>query len=263
MLYPLPPNADLRSTFEKFGDIKPHQLLLATDFDGTLAPIVPEPAAARALSLSLVTLDRLVDLGVKVAVISGRSQQDLRNLVPIAGVRLLGENGIGEPTRLEAQALKRFNSIAGRVVVRQPGVWLEVKPGSTSIHFRQAPDAGPRLRAALLPAADDQGLVAGLGRMVIEVRASRADKTRALSVLLNGLESKAVIYAGDDECDRGVFELLGRLALKHLSVGVCSREVPDDLMTRCDVGVKGPEAFALFLCGLLAWAIRHRGSDTS
>lgn len=259
MMPPLPSNANLRSEFAKLGDLRPHQLLFATDFDGTLAPIVSEPAAARALTLSLMTLDRLVDLGVQVAVISGRSQQDLRNLVPVAGVRLLGENGMGEPRKPELRALKRFNLIAGRLVARQPGVWLEVKPGSTSIHFRSAPDAGPQLRAALLPAAADQGLVASPGRMVIEVRPSRADKTRALSVLLGGLAPKAVIYAGDDECDRGAFDLLLRLPLKHLSIGVWSHEATADLLTRCDVVAKGPEGFGLILCDLLEWAVHHRG----
>ena len=199
-----PRRGDLRPALARLGDVFPGQLLLATDFDGTLAPIVRHPDAATALPANLALIDRLVELGVHVAVISGRAQHDLRQRLPVPGSRILGENGIGDTTVVERKALDRFNAKVGRMIARQPGVWLERKPGSTSVHYRAAPEAGPDLSVAMLPIADRFGLVASMGRMVVEVRPQRADKARAVSVLIAGLQPKAVVYAGDDEPDQSV-----------------------------------------------------------
>ncbi|MHB8588461.1 MAG: trehalose-phosphatase [Candidatus Dormibacteraceae bacterium] len=212
-----------------------------------MAPITAEPNAASALPANLAIIDRLIDYGVHVAVISGRAQHDLRQRMPIAGSRLLGDNGIGGPTVEERRALNRFNSKAGPLIARQPGVWLEPKPGSTSVHYRGAPNAGPDLRAAVLPIANRFGLVASAGRMVIEVSPRRADKGRALLVLIAGLEPKAVIYAGDDEPDHRAFATLSRLPTPHLAVGVSSTERPAESFGNCDLVVDGPAGMSAFL----------------
>ncbi|MGH7760953.1 MAG: trehalose-phosphatase [Candidatus Dormibacteraceae bacterium] len=253
-----PRRGDLKPALARLGDVFPGKLLLATDFDGTLAPIVSHPDAAKALPANLALIDRMVDLGVHVAVISGRAQHDLRLRLPIQGTRILGENGIGDTTALERKALDRFNSKVGRLVGPQPGVWLECKPSSTSVHYRGAPDAGPALHAAVLPIANRFGLVAAMGRMVVEARPQRADKARAMAVLIAGVQPKAVIYAGDDEPDHSVFELLGRLPRPHLTVGVCSNERPVESFRDCDLVVDGPDGMSRFLRALLEWVARHQ-----
>lgn len=255
-----PRRGDLQPALARLADVSPGQLLLATDFDGTLAPIVGHPDAARALPANLALIDGLIDRGVQVAVISGRAQQDLRQRLPVPGSRILGDNGIGDTTALERRALDRFNSKVGRLIARQPGVWLESKPGSTSVHYRGAPDAGPSLRSAVLPIANEFGLVAAMGRMVVEVRPQRADKARAVGVLIAGLHPKAVIYAGDDEPDHSVFELLSQLPRRHLTVGVSSTERPVTSFRLCDLVVEGPEGMSVFLRGLLERVARHQPS---
>jgi len=254
---------DLHPALSRLGDVRPGQLLLATDFDGTLAPITAQPETASALPANLAIIDLLIDCGVHVAVISGRAQNDLRRRVPIAGSRLLGDNGIGGPTVDERRALDRFNSKAGPVIARQAGVWLESKPGSTSVHYRNAPTSGPDLRAAMLPLANRFGLVATAGRMVIEVAPRRASKGRALLTLIAGLEPVAVVYAGDDETDLGVFAMLSGLPRPHLSVGVSSAERPAKDFRDCDLVVDGPDGMNGFLRVLSERMARLRVEDPS
>ncbi|MGH7765055.1 MAG: hypothetical protein ACREOM_11650, partial [Candidatus Dormibacteraceae bacterium] len=77
-----PRRGDLKPALARLGDVPPGKLLLATDFDGTLAPVVGHPDAAKPLPVNLALIDRMVDLGVHVAVISGRAQHDLRLRLP-------------------------------------------------------------------------------------------------------------------------------------------------------------------------------------
>ncbi len=253
-----PRRGDLQPLLSRLGDVFPGQLLLATDFDGTLAPIVRQPDLARALPANLAVIDRLIELGVHVAVISGRAQHDLRAKLPIAGPRIMGDNGIGQATEGERSALDRFNRKVGPLVAQHAGVWLEPKPGSTSVHYRGAPDAEPWVQAVTLPNADRLGLIAKMGRKVVEVRPQRGDKARAISVLISGLQPRAVIYAGDDEPDRSVFDLLNELPRRHLSIGVCSAERPVNSFGGCDLVVEGPDGMCLFLRGLLERMARHQ-----
>jgi trehalose 6-phosphate phosphatase len=252
---------NLGPALARLGDVRPGRLLLATDFDGTLAPITAHPETARALPANLAIINLLIECGVHVAVISGRAQDDLRERLPIAGSRLLGDNGIGGPTIGKRRALDRFNSKAGPLIARRAGVWLERKPGSTSIHYRRAPNEGPDVRTAVLPIANRLGLVATVGRMVIEVTLGRADKAQALCTVIGGLDPRAVIYAGDDEPDQNVFAMLSRLPKPHLSIGVSSTERPPALFQDCDLVVDGPDGMSAFLRALSERMVRFRLDD--
>jgi trehalose 6-phosphate phosphatase len=248
---------NLGTALDKLGDVTPGQLLFATDFDGTLAPIERHPDAATPVPANLALVDRMVEMGVRVAVISGRAQHDLRARLQLLGPRVLGENGLTEIAAPERRALDRFNARVGRLIAMQPGVWLECKPASSSVHFRGAPEAGPDLRTTVAPIASRFGLVATMGRMVIEARPQGAEKARAIAALIDELQPKAVVYAGDDEPDQCVFELLSRLPRPHVTVGVSSPERGADKFQLCDLVVEGPEAMAAFLTALLERLVRR------
>jgi trehalose 6-phosphate phosphatase len=232
----------------------PKRLVVATDFDGCLAPIELDPAAVRPLPEAIDALRRLVTSILKVAVISGRSNSELSRLVPVGGVELLGDYGLDEPTPDELAALSALAAEADAVVSAAPGAWVERKAGSLTIHFRQAPRLGSWLLAELAPRAGRRGLRARQGRMVVEVMPARADKGTALRRLIEREGPGAAIYCGDDTGDLTCFEYLAGLELPHLAVGVRSPEVEPELFRLCDLVLDGPSSWAGALGKVAEWA---------
>ncbi|HEX6548242.1 MAG TPA: trehalose-phosphatase [Candidatus Dormibacteraeota bacterium] len=219
------------------------RLLIATDFDGTLAAIVPEPADARPLPGAIEVLQELVPRVLRVAIVSGRSTADLQRLLPVEGLLLLGDYGQPDSRPSDLDALGRFNLAAAELVARFPGLQLEEKPASTSLHFRARPAPGPELLDQAQKLAEPLGLAVRRGRLVVEVLPGGWDKARALRHLLEELAPKAALYGGDDYGDRGCFEYLASLEMPHLAVGVSSPETPAEVFAACDLVVEGPERY--------------------
>ena len=234
--------------------VPPSELILVTDFDGTLAEIVPDPAAARARPDALEALQELVMLLADVVVLSSRRPDQLEALVPISGVRLIGDSGLAMPRHAQREALDRFNGEASRLLERIPGAWLEAKPASTAVHFRKAALNGEEMLALLRPLLEGAKLSAALGRRVVEVHAPKVGKGSALAALLPGEDPAGVVCFGDDENDRSMFDYVSGLDVPHLVVGVWSAEAPDDLFDRCDLIVPGPAGATAVLCQIAEWA---------
>ncbi len=234
--------------------VPPAELILVTDFDGTLAEVVADPSAARARPESLEALQELVTLLADVIVLSSRPPDQLESLVPISGVRLIGDSGIALPRHAQREALDRFNADARRLLERIPGAWLEAKPASTAIHFRKTDMSGAEMLALVQPLLDGARLGAALGRKVVEVHAPKAGKGSALAALLPGEDPGGVVCFGDDENDRSLFEYVSALDIPHMAVGVWSPEAPDDLFERCDLVVAGPERATAVLWEIVEWA---------
>jgi len=234
--------------------IQPSEVILITDFDGTLAEIVQDPAAARARPESLEALEQLVRLLADVIVLSSRPPAQLEHLVPISGVRLIGDSGRALPRKAHKESLDRFNADASKLLERFPGAWLEVKPASTAVHFRNTELTGEQMLKLLHPLLDDARLAATPGRKVIEVHAPNAGKGTALAALLPIEDPGAVVCFGDDENDRSLFECVSRLEMPHMCVGVWSPEAPKDLFDHCDLVVPGPAAASAVLQEIVEWA---------
>src|SRR4029077_7331701 len=96
--------------------VPPNELMLVTDFDGTLADIGPDPARSAAVPEALDALRRLARLLKQVVVLSSRKSPELDRLVPLAGVRLIGDSGLAPPTPEEKRALERFNTEAAQLL---------------------------------------------------------------------------------------------------------------------------------------------------
>ena len=234
--------------------IQPAEVLLVTDFDGTLADIVQDPSGARACPEALVALQELVSLLADVVVLSSRPLAQLESLVPISGVRLIGDSGLALPRHALREALDRFNADASKILERIPGAWLEVKPASTAIHFRNTDLTGEQMLALLQPLLDGAHLSGALGRKVIEVHAPKAGKGTALAALIPSEDPGAVVCFGDDENDRSMFEYVCNLEIPHWCVGVWSPEAPQGLFDRCDVVVQGPAGATAVLEEIVEWA---------
>jgi trehalose 6-phosphate phosphatase len=235
-------------------EISPEDLMLVTDFDGTLADIGPDPSKSVALPGALDALERLSRVLKEVVVLSSRTATDLERLVPISGVRLVGDSGLPPPTPSEKRALDRFNAEAAGLLGLVPGVWIEKKPASTTIHLRKAQISGEEAMALLRPVIKATGLFGGQGRKVIEVHSRFGGKGTALAALLDEVDPGGVICMGDDENDRAAFEVLSAHPIPHMTIGISSPEVPSDLFKRCDVVFNSPHQTTAFLQMLADWA---------
>lgn len=234
--------------------IPPKEILLVSDFDGTLSEIVPEPAQAIGLTDSLLALGRLAQLLAGVVVLSSRTKLELARLVPVPGVQLIGDSGLPKPRGDELRGLKRFNAESAKLLGATPGAWLEIKPASSAVHFRNASISGEELLELLRPLLRETGLYGGLGRKVIEVHTPTATKGKTLAALVERLRPRGLVCLGDDENDRSVFEQASSMPIPHLCVGVGSTEVPPDLFDHCDLILEGPPEAAIFLRVLVDWA---------
>src|SRR5260370_38221060 len=128
-----------------------------------------------------------------------------------------------------------------------PGSWIEVKPASTAIHFRNTDMSGEEMVRLLQLLLDAARLEGALGRKVIEVHAPNAGKGSALAALLPGEDPRGVVCFGDDENDRSMFEYVDTLDVPHMCVGVWSPEAPSGLFDRCDLVVHGPAGASVVL----------------
>jgi trehalose 6-phosphate phosphatase len=234
--------------------VPPSEVVLVTDFDGTLADIVPDPAQTFARPEALQAVSRLVRLLADVIVLSSRTNPQLEALVPISGVRLIGDSGLAIPRHAHKEALEQFNADVAALLERILGAWLEVKPASSAIHFRNTNLSGHEMLVLLQPLLEGRPLAPYLGRKVVEVHAPKAGKGSALIALLPGLDPGGVVCFGDDENDRSMFEYVSSLDIPHMCVGVSSPEAPAHLFDRCDIVVSGPEEAAALLNEMVDWA---------
>ncbi|MGD9934000.1 MAG: trehalose-phosphatase [Dehalococcoidia bacterium] len=188
-------------------------LLIATDLDGTLAPIAQRPGDARVPTSALAVLDRLTQR-VTVAVITGRDLNTARRLVPCEGAVVVGSHGLeatftdGLLPLVDRSALGlALERVEQQVLTRVPSalVGVERKAISTAFHYRDAPELEGRLREALGDLPDTLRLRDG--RRVLEVLPNEdGGKDRALAALVNHFKPRAILVMGDDRTDAVMFE---------------------------------------------------------
>lgn len=204
------------------------RLLVASDFDGTMAPIVENPADAAPLPATEAALSALAALPrTVVAVISGRSLAVLTQLTDLPeSVHLIGSHGAELDgsfatgmTADERARLAEINRRAHEVAERFLGIEVEQKPASTAIHYRHVPDDDrPRaIEAIQAGACDVDGVHVTTGKMVVEVAALPTSKGIALDRLRRQQNATAVVFVGDDVTDEDAFT---RLAEPDVAVKV-------------------------------------------
>lgn len=231
-------------------------LLVALDFDGTLAPIVADPMDSRPVPGTAQTLTALAGLGAQVAVVTGRDARTVLSLSGLDGVPGLVVAGLYGAetwhdgvldTPDEPPQLGRLRARLRSVVAAGPdgAVWIEDKRLSLVVHGRLAADpegALDPLRGPVTQLADELGLEVHAGRDVLEVRLPGFDKARALQQLVHRHAPRAVLFAGDDVGDLPAFAAVRELCSEGLpawGVGVRSDEVPQ-LTDAADLMVDNP-----------------------
>jgi trehalose 6-phosphate phosphatase len=224
------------------------RVLVAVDFDGTLAPFVIDPLKARAVPGGLEALRAAAALGgVTAAIVSGRDLATLAALTGIGpgdGVALIGSHGAQanlQPahgtTFLDEDAAARLLLVRNELEVigsRYPAVRLERKPAAVALHTR---GVEPSVAAAATTAAIEvgqryPGVHVMPGKDVVELTVLEANKGSAVVELARASRSDATLYLGDDVTDERAFAALepasGDLTVK---VGegqtVAAQRVPD------------------------------------
>ena len=232
-----------------------------TDFDGTLAPIVDDPEAARPLDGVAPVLARLGLQYRVVAVVSGRPVAYLFDrLGSPQGVTLVGlyglEKGASGAIEVAPDAARWRGTVAevAEAAEREapPGVYVERKGLTVGLHVRRAPEHAGWIAAWAEQQASRTGLVVRSGRMTQELLPPiDTDKGAVATGLARDL--RAVCYVGDDVADLAAFAALSRMAKRGvatLSVAVRSAEVPAALLDQADMVVDGPEGALGFLTRL-------------
>ena len=229
---------------------RPDRAGILCDFDGTLSAIVDDPARARPVPGAADLLGRLARLYRTVAVVSGRPVAFLREHLGGRGLVLFGLYGLERlrGTEVEeADGAGTWRPIVADVTARAeasdgPGVDVEPKGLSVTLHYRNWPGREAGTRAWVDAEARRTGLVVHPGRLCFELRPPiERDKGSVVRELAAGLD--AACFLGDDEGDLAAFDALDALegdGLFALRVGVRSAEAPAALLERADVQVAGP-----------------------
>lgn len=240
---------------------------MLSDFDGTLSPIVLDPAAAGPLAGVVDTLHALAGRFGRVAIVSGRPVSFLADRLELAsrppsGLFLSGLYGIERfdsgVHSIDEQALG-FRTAVARVAdladaAVPPGVGVERKGLSVTLHIRTAVDQEDWARSWSEVAAAAHGLVVHEGRLSFELRPPVAvDKGTVVASLLEGVS--VACFLGDDVGDLPAFAALADHAATTgatiARVGVRSSEAPPELLEACDVVVDGPAGSLALLRRLL------------
>ncbi|MDQ2677652.1 MAG: trehalose-phosphatase [Actinomycetota bacterium] len=235
--------------------------LVATDFDGTLAPIVAEPSAARPIDGAVQTLTELSARGHEVAVVSGRPLSFLvghlpeqLTLVGLYGLEMRRHGELVEHPLAPVWRPVMAEAAAAASAEGPDGMVVEFKGLSITLHYRTRPELAEQVDACAARVAERAGLLVRPARRSVELHPPiDEDKGSALRRLAEGSDG-TVIYLGDDVGDLPAFDALDDLAVTGRSVwkiGVHSDELSPRLRDRADVMVPGPAGSLALLRSLL------------
>lgn len=264
---------------------QPRTALVAVDFDGTLAPFVSRPEAARPHPRASDVLRKLAASMRVVAVVTGRppgiaasllgfTADEPPNLLVVghygletwtAAAGVLPVAGV-DPRRSErVEHVRAALPALLRDVGAPSSTRIEDKGAAVAVHVRETADphaALELLREPLQRLAESEGLRLEPGRLVLELRPAGTDKGTALVSLVDQFSARSVCYVGDDRGDIAAFDALEGLRSKGFATlgvfsGVPNESALAHLAARADLQLSGPDAVVAFLEGLLAGVRPH------
>lgn len=230
-------------------------LSIFLDFDGTVTPIVGDPADAYLDSGMKATLEAVAARANTLLVfVSGRSMADLRQRVGIPSLVYAGNHGLEicgggvnfvEPAALaKRELLKRLVETLEGSLRHIRGAWVEDKTLTATVHYRQAAARDERAIANIVHAAlahNSAIFQLNAGKKVFEVvPRTKWHKGAAVCWINARLAGPGVvsIYIGDDRTDEDAFALLpGEITIR----------VGDGGETAARYHVDGPGQVRVFL----------------
>jgi trehalose 6-phosphate phosphatase len=231
----------------------PSHTLIALDFDGTLAPIVPRPEDAVAHPDAAPVIAALAARRYRIAIITGRPVDDVlrlgAGLAAVPGLSIYGHYGMERWRDGEHTAPERHPGVtAARVALEklataEAGTHVEDKHYAVALHTRTANDPAGALHR-LAPAAEaiaaERGLEAVRGRFVVELRPPGIDKGGALRQAVVAAGASAVVFAGDDLGDLPAVRAIREMDVTGIVICSDSPETPDELRRQADIVADGP-----------------------
>jgi trehalose 6-phosphate phosphatase len=225
-------------------------LAVLLDIDGVLAPIVDDPATVAVPDATLRELERLRDEVAVLAVVTGRTLEHARRLVPLDGIWTAAVHGMHilspdgtedvDPTPLTARP-----QLDLAVRLAQTVGWrYEDKGHSVTMHFRHAssPEQTARgMQAHMSTVLDRRVVGVHHARMALEVRPiggrTKADAVTTVVGASTGVQ--AAVYVGDDFTDVDAFRGIEALDVPGVRVAVASAEAPPELLELADLVLHG------------------------
>jgi len=234
-----------------------HNLFLFLDYDGTLAPIVSRPELALCPLEVKRHLEELRDLpGVYLAIISGRSLEDLRKKVGVSNIIYVGnhgleiENPIGQHKKILSptgmRELKRVIQTLRNSLGDVPGILFEEKGPILSIHYRNVPK---KFHARIHQVTEKEfrqwknRWKMASGKMVLEIQPNvDFNKGKAVKEILRTVPAlrHLPIYLGDDKTDEDAFQ---EIKSQGISVFIGAGSSP----TEADFFLQNPDEVQEFL----------------
>jgi trehalose 6-phosphate phosphatase len=221
----------MKHLYEAWDEVEPRirnarLLFLLLDYDGTLCPIVPRPDLAVCPPQVKVLLERLRDSSkVRVAIISGRALEDLKDKVRVQGIIYVGNHGLEvenpagthrkklSPERQDE--LRKIRDSLETNLKLIPGILFEDKGPILTVHYRNTPrEFTPRVQKAveevLQPFPDRWQSFPG--KKIVEIRPKVGiDKGKTVKEILIHFPSvnPLPVYLGDDRSDEDAFRVIG------------------------------------------------------
>jgi trehalose 6-phosphate phosphatase len=225
------------------------------DFDGTLVTIAPRPDQVRLAPATRRVLRRLArHPRVRLVVISGRRRSELLRYIGLPGIHYFGLYGWERRSHspLPSSALLALRRARGQLSILLssiPGVWVEDKQFSLSVHFFGVPPPAQRrarrkLRSLLLPFQGTLSVIENLRDAEIVPRCILGKGIAVQRFLAKPARCRVFpFYFGDDVSDEPAFKAVG----SGISIRVGAARP-----TRARYSIRGPAAVAAVLTKLEA-----------
>lgn len=236
---------------------------IITDFDGTLSPIVNDPAAATIMPEIQGHLRRLLPSLELLAVVSGRAVADVRRMVGIDRAVFIGNHGLERwergqltvPPEVAAYRPQLEAVLHGMMSHITDGVHIEDKTVTASVHYRLSPNpdqTAATLRPILETLTADNGLNLHSGKMVFEIRPpTQLNKGTAFRDLVTQYKLDGALFLGDDVTDVDAMRMAQTMRTARqcyaLAVGVLHEDTPAEVRDYAHITANGVEDVAQLL----------------
>ncbi|MBI4813687.1 MAG: trehalose-phosphatase [Methanobacterium sp.] len=218
---------------------------IVTDVDGTISEIVPTPDEAMVTESMQNALIKLYEKFQLVAVVSGRSVLNAREMVGVEGLLYVGNHGMEflknnhlsmdpQVEKYLPQIKKTGKKIKEGDLSRINGLIFEDKGICYSIHYRcsHSPEnVREKILNTLQKDPECKNLNISEGRRLVELKPPvNCDKGTILNGIIDQYNLKKIIYLGDDITDSDAFNKLKELEnegkIEGAGILVRSSEIP-------------------------------------